>query len=276
MPLSKNTYPTSSPSLCPVPSNILPKLSILVSYPLLLTSVRVTCFNHLNYDASGRRLRYYSASFRHGYDLVNRYGVMAIYRGVEVYLAHNILRHQIRPLVKQVTKKKRVAIALRYAGEIVIYPLTLACTRIVAHTTGDSGDWSAFQVWQDTVKADGWLGLWSGVAPFLLAQVYDDLSDLAVKKMRRTFPDLDATDEAVARVCLAAHGAVATAPLLTISTLMRCQSNIKSLPAPQGFMELVKQVDWRSTGLQLALVTGLCAINCKFFPRCAANHYYIF
>ena len=241
----------------------LPKLSVLVSYPIYLTSVRVTVYKHLSYDVNGRRLRYYTAAYRHGSDIINRFGVFSLYRGIEIYLLNSYLRSQIKPATKKI-KSVPLKIGLRYLGEALLYPLTLACTRVVAHTTGDAKDWGVWEAWTETVRCDGWTGLFAGVAPFLLSQVYEDLTELAVDKLRKKFPDLDSADEAVARICLAAHGAVAVTPLLTLSTTMRCQSNIKSLPNPQPIGEIVRGIDWQSTALQLAIVTGLCAVNCKF------------
>ena len=244
-----------------------PKLSLLITYPHLLTSMRVSVFKELSRDPVNPAKRMHSvvASFNHGKDLYSRFGLFSLYRGAEVYLVHSLLRTQIHQSTRKNIRRPRLALLTRYFGDAAIYPLYVACARIITHTKGDSGDWSILDACKETVKYDGIPGLWAGLAPYLMISVCDDLIGNLMEVFKARFPDHDTADEAIAYASLIALSAVVTAPLATIANVMRCQSESPQLPSPQSLKEIVSSIEWRDYGVMFFLISGFCALNCKSF-----------
>jgi hypothetical protein len=241
---------------------VTPKMSLLITYPYLLTSMRVSVFKELAREPmNGRRLRNVTACFRHGSSLVSNFGISSLYRGAELHLVHSLLKTQISSITRKRISSPKLATLTRYMGDAAIYPLSVACARIIAHTKGDSGDWSVLDAFRDTLSYDGVFGLWAGLGPFLMANVAEDLIGQTMEVFRERFPVHDAADEGIAYASLIAFSAVATAPLLSISNVMRCQGNSPFFADPQSFGEIGRELDWKGYGLMLAMITSLCGVN---------------
>ena len=245
-----------------------PKLSLLITYPHLLTSMRVSVYKELSRDPlhPARRMHSIVASFNHGRDLYSKFGLFSLYRGAEVYLLHSLLKTQIHNATRKSLRRPRLATIARYCGDAAIYPLYVACARIITHTKGDSGDWSIVEAYNETIKYDGIPGLWAGLAPYLLISVCDDAIGSLMDVFKSRFPDHDTADEAIAYASLIALSAVVTAPLATIANVMRCQSESPQLPNPQSLKEIVSSIEWRDYGVMFGLISGFCALNCKLIP----------
>lgn len=247
-------------AVSPLVSSIIPNASVLIQYPMFFTMARVTTHRELCYSlASGKKLSAIHASLLHGISVYNRYGVFALYRGLPVYLGHSFLNTLLVHPTKSLRSKKLASVA-RVAADAAAYPLLLACTRMAAYTTEDS-QWSFSECLINTIQLDGWIGLWSGALPFLLVSAYKELEDVLFTKVKTMYPKLDEADTAIVGFLRIGLGAVITSPFLTMSTILRCQSNNQSLLKPTSFFQVFSDMPWKWNILALSLVTALGAVN---------------
>ena len=249
----------STGAFLPVLGSITPNPSVLIQYPLFLTMARVSVHRNLSIKSNGRSMSSIQASVVHGIDVYNKYGIFALYRGLPVYVAHSFASQLLAHSVKRI-KSSRLAAAAKVAADAATYPLLLACTRMAAYTTGDS-QWSFIDCLKDTVMVDGWLGLWAGALPFLMVSAYKEVEEVAFAAMKKSYSKLDEADTAIIGFLRIAFGAVITSPFLTMSTILRCQSNNPALLKPTSFGEVFNNMSWKWNLLALSLVTGLGAVN---------------
>jgi hypothetical protein len=247
-------------AVSPLVTSMMPNPSVLLQYPMFFTMARVTVHRELSYSlSSGKKLAAIHASFLHGLSVYNKYGVFALYRGLPVYLGHSFVNTLLVHPSKNI-KSKRLSACARIAADAAAYPLLLACTRMAAYTTEDS-QWSFSDCLRNTVQVDGWIGLWSGALPFLMVSAYKELDDVLFAKVKNFYPKLDEADTAILGFLRVGLGAVITSPFLTMSTILRCQSNNDSLLKPTSFLQVFAEMPWKWNLLALSLVTALGAVN---------------
>jgi hypothetical protein len=240
---------------------LVPRLYSLVSYPLFFCSTRVSVHKQLLQTPHGSgSLRYYSAMFRHGRFLYNKYGIFALYRGADIFLLQHLLRAESRKFFRNQKTRKSQVLA-RLGVEAALYPLALAGARVVASSLGDARDANLLSVWEDTWTFDGMSGLFAGLVPYLLALSVEESGELVLRRLRGNFPEMDAADETVAKISVLAATAVISAPLLQISLGLRTHSDIPYLPATRGISDQLANVDWRVFAFQTCAVGLLCALN---------------
>ena len=240
----------------PSVSELAPRLYSIISYPIFFCSTRVSLHKSLLKTPEGT-LRHYSAMYRHGTSLYHKYGVFALYRGADIFLLQHLLRAQTRNLVRR-QKTRKSQVFARLLLESALYPLSVAGVRVVASSLGDAREANLLSVWQDTWKFDGFSGFFAGLLPYLLALGVEETGELALRRLRGKFPEMDATDETVAKISVLAASAVLSAPLLQISLGLRVQSATPYLPSGESALAAV---DWRVFGLQTAAVGLLWALN---------------
>jgi hypothetical protein len=131
---------------------------------------------------------------------------------------------------------------------------------MAAYTTEDS-QWSFVDCMKNTVSVDGWLGLWSGALPYLMVSAYKEIEELLFVRIKRSYPKLDEADTAILGFIRVGLGAVITSPFLTMSTILRCQSNNPSLLKPTSFCEVFVNTQWKWNLLALSVVAALGAVN---------------
>ena len=249
----------SPQSMMPVVKSVIPNPSVLVQYPIFFTMARVTVHKELTIGANGRRMGAMVSSFYHGVDVYRKYGLFALYRGLPVYLGHTFVNSALAHPAKRI-KSKRLAALARVAADAAAYPLLVACTRMAAYTTEDS-QWGFLDCLRNTVQVDGWVGLWAGALPFLLVSAYKEIEDVLFKKLKDQYPKLDEADAAILGFVKIGLGAVVTSPFLTMSTILRCQSNNPDLLKPTSFSEVFVNMPWKWNLVALSLVTTLGAVN---------------
>ena len=251
----------SPKSFSPLLMSIAPNPSVLIQYPIFFTMARVTVHRELSLrGTSGRQMSSIVASFQHGVALYKKYGLFALYRGLPVYMCHSfattVLAHPIKSM-----KNRKFAAVSKVAVDAITYPLLVACTRMAAYTTEDS-TWSFSDCIKDTLSMDGWIGLWAGALPFLLVSTYKELEEIAYNVFVKNFyPTLDDTDTALIGFIRIGLGAVITSPFLTMSTILRCQSNHPSLLKPTSFPQVFREMPWRWNLIALSAVVALGAVN---------------
>ena len=228
-------------------------LSTALTYPLLMTSVRLSVFNQLKKDK-----RFISALFSNLYQQYSRYGVFALYRGIDTYLIQQAIRTQINATMEKIKGPSKYAI--KYSLIFFAYPLTFAWTRILTYTPEDSKHYSLVDAIQDTVEgAAGAAGLFAGSFPFILASAYEDCNDFFMYLLRSKYPSLDLTDETVLKLCLTAQAAVITTPLLALSTYLRVNDTDNM---SQILLEIFPGlVSWKSFSIQVGVVAALFGLN---------------
>ena len=249
-----------SPSaVTPLIAAVSPNPSVLLQYPLFLTMARVTVHKSLSVGPDGRKISSIHASVKHGLAVYQKYGIFALYRGLPVYLCHSLANSALAHPSKSV-RSRRAAAAIRITADAAAYPLLLACTRMAAYTTEDS-QWGFIDCLRDTVQRDGWIGLWSGALPFLMVSAYKELEDLLFTKVKKLYPRLDEADTAILGFIKLGLSAVITSPFLTMSTILRCQSNNPALLKPTSFGDVFINSPWKWNLLALSIVTALGAVN---------------
>ncbi|KAF4653762.1 hypothetical protein FOL47_010314 [Perkinsus chesapeaki] len=242
--------------------DMVPSPTLLLTYPMFLANSRLLVYKEPELLALRKAEKIRMPLVLHKMkDIKYVYGVGALYRGVEVNILHScakvILKYPASgPGVSH--KKKTV---FKYGVEFVTYPLLLATARIAVYGQDPILDCSLEQCLKETIKYDGVGGLWSGVIPYLLSLSYEEFSQWMMSLLRARHPKLDKTDELVLRACLVGHGAVLTTPFLSLSTILRCQSDNPNLPDPQPLMDIISNLPWKSTMIQLSLISALCALN---------------
>lgn len=247
-------------AVSPLVTAMVPNASVLLQYPLFFTMARVTVHRELSYSlTSGKKLSAIHASFLHGLSVYNKYGIFALYRGLPVYLGHSFVNTLLVHPTKNI-KSKKVSSLARIAADAAAYPLLVACTRMAAYTTGDS-QWTFSDCVKNTIELDGWIGLWSGAFPFLMVSAYKELEDVLFQKFRRIYPKLDEADSAIVGFLRVGLGAVITSPFLTMSTILRCQSNNEALLKPTSFPQVFSEMPWKWNLLAISLVAALGAVN---------------
>ncbi len=249
-----------SPSaVTPLIAAVSPNPSVLLQYPLFFTMARVTVHKTLSIGPDGRKLSAIHASLRHGIEVYRKYGVFALYRGIPIYLCHSLANSAIAHPSKSV-KSKRFSAAIRIGADAAAYPLLLACTRMAAYTTEDS-QWGFIDCIRNTIETDGLLGLWSGALPYLMVSAYRELEEVLFQKLKKLYPKLDEADTAILTFVKIGLGAVITSPFLTMSTILRCQSNNPALLKPTSFGDVFVNSPWKWHLLALSIVTALGAVN---------------
>lgn len=249
-----------SPSaMTPLIASIAPNPSVLLQYPIFFTMARVTVHKSLSVASDGRKMSPIIASLNHGVAVYKKYGIFALYRGLPVYLCHSLTNSALSHPSKTV-RSKRLAAAIRLAADAAAYPLLVACTRMAAYTTEDS-QWSFLDCVKNTYNVDGWTGLWSGALPFLMVSAYKELEEVMFQRIRRLYPKLDEADSAILGFIRIGLGAVITSPFLTMSTILRCQSNNPDLLKPTSFSDVFVNTPWKWNLLALSLVAALGAVN---------------
>ena len=109
---------------------------------------------------------------------------------------------------------------------------------------------------------DGWVGLWAGAVPYLLVSTYKEIEEIVYNVFVKNFyPSLDETDTALIGFIRLGLGAVITSPFLTMSTILRCQSNHPSLLKPTSFPQVFREMPWRWNLIALSAVVALGAVN---------------
>lgn len=248
-------------AVSPLLTALAPNPSILIQYPLFLTMARVTVHRTLSLKDNGRQMSSIQASFRHGKYLWSEYGLFALYRGLPVYMCHSFANTLLSHPVKKMKSNPKIASLARVVVDAATYPLLLVCTRMVAYTTGDAA-WSFADCVRDTVQADGVIcGLWAGALPFLLVSGYKELEECIFNKVKQWFPKLDDTDTALLGFFRLGLGAVVTSPFLTMSTILRCQSNDLRLMKPTSTLQVFRDMPWKWNLLAISLVLTLGAVN---------------
>jgi hypothetical protein len=246
-------------ALSPLVKSISPNPSILIQYPLFFTMARVTVHRKLGLRSDGRQMSSIQASCLHGIDVYNKYGIFALYRGIHIHMSHSFANALLSHSIKRV-KSSRIASTLRVAADALTYPLLLACTRMVAYTTGDSS-WGFMDCIRNTLEVDGIWGLWAGSLPFLMVSVYKEAEEAVFKSLKKSYAKLDEADIAILGFLRVGFGAVLTSPFLTMSTILRCQSNNPDLLKPTSFGEVFRNMPWKWNLVALSLVTTLGAVN---------------
>jgi hypothetical protein len=237
-------------------------LSVFFTYPLLFTSVRISTFRNILLKSgppANQQISYLSGLIKHGSHLYNRYGLFALYRGVDTYLVQATLRLAVRNSIKKIKQQKK-RMFWKYALEFAIYPMTFAWTRIICHSIEDSSNFSAIDAIQEATNStnDGVLTLWAGFAPFLIAVAYEDFNELLMNKLQMKYRDMDEIDLIVARLCLMAQTAVVTSPLYAISTQLRATALDPNISVTEV---LGNSVNWKSLTFQIGLIGILCGVN---------------
>jgi hypothetical protein len=131
---------------------------------------------------------------------------------------------------------------------------------MAAYTTEDS-QWGFLDCVKNTCDVDGWLGLWSGALPYLMVSAYKEMEEVIFQRIKRLYPKLDEADSAILGFIKIGLGAVITSPFLTMSTILRCQSNNPNLLRPTSFSDVFVNTPWKWNLLALSLVTALGAVN---------------
>lgn len=249
-----------SPSaVTPLIAAVSPNPSVLLQYPIFFTMARVTVHKTLSVGQDGRKMSSIQASVKHGISVYKKYGIFALYRGLPVYLCHSLANSALAHPAKSV-RSKRLAAAIRMTADAAAYPLLLACTRMAAYTTEDS-QWGFMDCIRDTIQKDGLLGLWSGSLPFLMVSAYKEIEDVLFNKVKKMYPRLDEADSAILGFIKVGLGAVITSPFLTMSTILRCQSNNPALLKPTSFGDVFVNNPWKWNLLALSIVAALGAVN---------------
>ena len=246
-------------ALSPVLKSVTPNASVLIQYPFFFTMARVTVHRKLSIKSDGRQMSSIQASLLHGVDIYKKYGVFALYRGLPIHMGHSFANALLLHSIKKV-KSSRLASIARVAADALTYPLLLACTRIVAYTTGDS-DWSFMDCVRNTIEVDGIWGLWAGALPFLMVSAYKEVEEVVFKRIKKAYAKLDEADAAILGFLKVGFGAVLTSPFMTMSTILRCQSNNPNLLRPTSFFEVFRNMPWKWNLVALSLVTTMGAVN---------------
>ena len=250
----------SPKAVCPLLSSIAPNPSVLLQYPLFFTMARVTVHSRLAIKSNGRPMSAIQASLYHGMDVYSTYGIFALYRGLPVYLGHSFSTALLVHGSKKI-KSQKLAYAARLAADACTYPLLVACTRMAAYTTGDS-QWGFSDCLRSAIQDDGiLLGLWAGAAPFLLVSVYKEMEENLFARIKNAYPTLDEADTAILGFLRVGLGAVLTSPFLTMSTILRCQSNHPALLPPTSLKEVFVNMPWKWNLLAISIVLTLGAVN---------------
>ncbi|KAF4698431.1 hypothetical protein FOZ62_027403 [Perkinsus olseni] len=254
--------------------DLVPSPTLLLTYPMFMANARLLVYKDPQLLALRKAEKIRMPLVLHKMkDIKYVYGVGALFRGVDVLresgalmglsslrcsrCAKVILKYPVTGL--EVSPRKKTA--YRYAVEFVTYPLLLATARIAVYGQDPILDCGLQQCFKETVKYDGVGGLWSGVIPYMISLSYEEFTQWVMSLLRSRHPKLDKTDELVLRACLVGHGAVLTTPFLSMSTILRCQSENPNLPDPQPLMDVVSNLPWKSTMIQLTLISALCALN---------------
>lgn len=249
-----------SPSaMTPLITAVMPNPSVMLQYPFFLTMARVTVHKHLSLGPDGRKLSSIHASVRHGISVYQKHGLFALYRGLPIHLCHSLVNSALSHPSKSV-RSKRIAAAIRIGADAAAYPLLVVCTRIAAYTTEDS-QWGFMECVRDTIDRDGLFGLWSGALPFLMVSAYKEVEEMVFRRVKKSYSRLDEADTAILGFVKIGLGAVITSPFLTMSTILRCQSNNPLLLKPTSFGEVFSNMPWKWTLLALSVVTALGAVN---------------
>jgi hypothetical protein len=168
------------------------------------------------------------------------------------------VRAQIRHQTREIGNWKKRGFMKYLLEASLAYPLTVAWTRILTHSVEDSRNFGVLDAFEEAANSsEGIVSLWNGLFPFLLAHLYEDLTEAAMRRMQKSYPEMDSTDEAVVRICLVAQSTVLTSPLYALSTMLRARPESPGM----SVRELLASVDWSSLGFQFAVVSVLCAIN---------------
>ena len=249
----------SARAMSSVIQSITPNPSLLVQYPIFFTMARVTVHRHLSLKENGRQMPAVQASVLHGFDIYQKYGIWSLYRGLPVFMGHSFANALLAHPIKRI-RSRRLAASARVVADAATYPLLLACTRMAAYTTGDS-QWGFMDCIRNTIEVDGWRGLWSGALPYLLVTAYKELEEIGFKILKSSYPRLDEADSAILGFLRIGLGAVVTSPFLTMSTILRCQSNNPALLTPTSFGQVFRNMPWRWNLLALSIVAALGAVN---------------
>ncbi|EER19981.1 hypothetical protein Pmar_PMAR006878 [Perkinsus marinus ATCC 50983] len=252
--------------------DLVPSPTLLLTYPMFMANARLLVYKEPELMAMRKVQKIRMPLVLHKMkDIKHVYGVGALYRGVDVNILHScakvILRYPVAG--REVSQQKKTA--YRYAVEFITYPLLLATARIAVYGQDPILDCGLQQCLKETVEYDGVGGLWSGVIPYIISLSYEEFSQWVMSCLQSRHPHLDKTDELVMRACLVGHGAVLTTPFLSVSTILRCQSANPNLPDPQPLMDIISNLPWKSTMIQLSLISALCALNYAFLTRGASG-----
>jgi len=142
---------------------------------------------------------------------------------------------------------------------------------MAAYTTQDS-TWSFTDCLRDTVTFDGYFGLWAGALPYLMVSAYKEVEEVIFGGVKNIYPNLDETDTALIGFIRAGFGAVLTSPFLTMSTILRCQSNHPSLLKPTCFSDVFLSMPWKWNLIAISAVVALGAVNLALIHEKHALH----
>ncbi|KAF4660111.1 hypothetical protein FOZ61_004249 [Perkinsus olseni] len=260
--LSFMTRHDDSSSLKQLFKDLVPSPTLLLTYPMFMANARLLVYKDPQLLALRKAEKIRMPLVLHKMkDIKHVYGVGALFRGVDVNILHSCAKVILKYPATGLEVSSRKKTAYRYAVEFVTYPLLLATARIAVYGQDPILDCGLQQCFKETVKYDGVGGLWSGVIPYMISLSYEEFSQWVMSLLRSRHPKLDKTDELVLRACLVGHGAVLTTPFLSMSTILRCQSENPNLPDPQPLMDVVSNLPWKSTMIQLTLISALCALN---------------
>ncbi|KAF4750745.1 hypothetical protein FOZ62_023221 [Perkinsus olseni] len=242
--------------------DLVPSPTLLLTYPMFMANARLLVYKDPQLLALRKAEKIRMPLVLHKMkDIKYVYGVGALFRGVDVNILHSCAKVILKYPATGLEVSPRKKTAYRYVVEFVTYPLLLATARIAVYGQDPILDCGLQQCFKETVKYDGVGGLWSGVIPYMISLSYEEFSQWVMSLLRSRHPKLDKTDELVLRACLVGHGAVLTTPFLSMSTILRCQSENPNLPDPQPLMDVVSNLPWKSTMIQLTLISALCALN---------------
>ncbi|KAF4703135.1 hypothetical protein FOZ63_000420 [Perkinsus olseni] len=217
--------------------DLVPSPTLLLTYPMFMANARLLVYKDPQLLALRKAEKIRMPLVLHKMkDIKYVYGVGALFRGVDVNILHSCAKVILKYPATGLEVSPRKKTAYRYAVEFATYPLLLATARIAVYGQDPILDCGLQQCFKETVKYDGVGGLWSGVIPYMISLSYEEFSQWVMSLLRSRHPKLDKTDELVLRACLVGHGAVLTTPFLSMSTILRCQSENPNLPDPQPLM----------------------------------------
>ena len=212
---------------------MLSEIGLLASYPFQLLWMKSMAFP----IKSGGLFPTLSSMFATWKFITSQKGWIAVYRGYWFY------RFKIE------VERKRTR-SFDFSSLVLFYPLSVILTRIAISDT------SLFQVLKSTIDHDGYLGLYKGLVPTLVAKYMSYSVDLLIQKIEKTL-DLNTNDCLILEASAAALTLSFTLPLVRFAAVLQSQSQSDLFAPVQSHLEIVKSLEWREMLICMCFSSGL-------------------
>jgi len=264
---------------------------MLVQYPLFAANVRVLCDKEVRRSREASSLTTAFKGIRKTYSTE---GILAVYRGSELYLLHQATRELLKWTAERgfrwwerrraadspssqaavedgevaLTKGQyRLRLATKYLIDAMCYPLLLASTRaIILRDDPSMNILHQLRQVRQWGREEGILSLFGGLCASMLTTALDEVMDWVLAwciDYCAKDSDLELTDRILLKASGSSVVSIFTAPVNFLGVILRCQSKMPSLPDHEPLSELAKTLPWRGCVYQFALYGGIMAINVR-------------